>query len=94
MITTIVYVKVKAESVEAFKTASLANSRASSQEEGNLRFDVLQNDEDSSCFVLYEAYENKAQALRHKETSHYALWRETVAGMMAEPRKGVTYTHA
>jgi len=94
MVTTIVYVKVKPECVDAFKRASLLNSQASAKENGNLRFDVLQNDMDPTNFVLYEAYASKAQAALHKDTPHYAAWRETVADMMAEPRKGVAYSHA
>jgi autoinducer 2-degrading protein len=61
------------------------------KEKGNLRFDLLQLEADTTQFVLYEAYEDEASAAAHKETPHYKEWRETVADWMAEPRKGVRY---
>jgi len=91
MISTIVYVQVKAEFVDAFLAASVVNHEASISENGNLRFDVLQSETDPCHFVLYEAYLSKAHAAAHKETAHYATWRDCVASMMAEPRKGVAY---
>jgi autoinducer 2-degrading protein len=58
-------------------------------EAGNRRFDVLQDSEDEGRFILYEAYATAEDAAAHKQTPHYAEWRDTVAEMMAEPRKGV-----
>ena len=86
---TFVHVHVKPESVTAFIDASHANHSASIQEVGNRRFDVLQDPQDPTRFVLYEAYESADAAAAHKQTAHYAAWRDTVADMMAEPRKGV-----
>jgi quinol monooxygenase YgiN len=40
---------------------------------------------------LVEVYRTDADPARHKETAHYAKWRDTVAEMMAEPRFSVTY---
>lgn len=91
MITTLVHVHVKEDCIQSFIEASLTNSRNSMKEIGNCRFDVLQSAEDPSLFVLYEAYETAAQAAAHKTTAHYALWRDTVAPMMEEPRKGIPY---
>ncbi len=85
---TLVHVCVKPESVAAFIAATRANHDASTQEPGNRRFDVLQSPEDSTRFVLYECYASAEDAAAHKTTSHYALWRQTVADMMAEPRRG------
>lgn len=82
-----VFVKVKPGTEEAFKEASLKNARSSAQEEGVARFDVLQDKDDSTQFVLVEVYKNADQApVAHKATAHYSEWRETVADMMAEPR--------
>ena len=92
MHTTIVYVHVKNGMEEAFIEACRKNHEASIREPGNRRFDVLQSREAPSRFVLYEAYATEEDAKAHKETAHYQEWRETVADMMAEPRKGVTYT--
>lgn len=88
---TIVQIKVKPESVEAFKAATMKNARASRQEPGVLRFDMCQQADDPSRFVLYEAYTDVQAVGAHKETSHYKVWRDTVAEMMAEPRVGLKY---
>ncbi|MCF8226787.1 MAG: antibiotic biosynthesis monooxygenase [Bacteroidales bacterium] len=92
MVTTIIYVSVLHEYIDAFITATEKNHEQSVKEDGNLRFDFLQNEEEPGSFVLYEAYEDEEKAAAHKSTSHYLEWRETVAPMMAEPRKGVRYT--
>lgn len=86
-----VHVHVKPECVEAFKTATLENARNSVQEPGIARFDVCQEQDNPNRFVLVEAYRNSDAPAKHKETAHYAKWRDTVADMMAEPRKGVKY---
>lgn len=91
MYVTIVNVSVSAEYVDEFIAASLINHKASVREPGNRRFDVLQNAIEPTKFVLYEAYDSAADAKAHKDTDHYATWRETVAHMMAEPRQSVTY---
>jgi len=88
---TLVHVHVKPERVEDFVAATRANHEAAVREPGNRRFDVLQSTEDPSRFVLYEAYASAEDAAAHKGTAHYAAWRDRVADMMAEPRKGVPY---
>ena len=85
---TIVHVWVKPEYRDAFIEATRANHLASVQEPGNRRFDVLQDAADPDKFVLYEAYAGAEDAAAHKETAHYLKWRETVADMMARPRRG------
>jgi (4S)-4-hydroxy-5-phosphonooxypentane-2,3-dione isomerase len=87
----IVYVHVKPEARDDFMRASLENARQTVQEPGALRFDVLQQADDPNRFVLYEVYRDEAGAKAHKETAHYARWRETVEPWMAEPRRGVKY---
>ena len=82
-----VFVKTKPGTEAAFQEASLQNARASAQEEGVARFDVLQDTEDPCQFVLVEVYKNASAPALHKETEHYATWRDTVADMMAEPRQ-------
>ena len=86
-----VHVRVKPEHIEAFKTASAANARNSIEEPGVARFDVLQNCDDASRFILVEVYRTPEAAAAHKETAHYRTWRDTVAEMMAEPRAGIRY---
>ena len=86
-----VYVHVKPESVEAFKSATIANARESIKEPGIARFDFAQQAEDPTRFVLVEAYREANAPAAHKQTSHYQTWRDTVAPMMAEPRSSVKY---
>ena len=88
-----VYVRVKPDSVEAFREATLANARQSVQEPGIARFDVCQQNDDPTRFVLVEVYRTPDAPARHKETQHYQTWRDTVASMMAEPRTNVKYTN-
>jgi quinol monooxygenase YgiN len=88
-----VHVHVKPECVEAFRAATLANARASAQEPGIARFDVVQQQDDPTRFVLVEVYRTADAPARHKETAHYAAWRDAVAPMMAEPRTSVKYSN-
>ena len=88
-----VHVTVKPGMEQAFAEATLANARQSVQEPGIARFDVVQDLSDPTRFVLVEAYRDEEATLRHKETAHYATWREAVADMMAEPRRSVKYAN-
>ncbi|WP_414664072.1 putative quinol monooxygenase [Horticoccus sp. 23ND18S-11] len=88
-----VHVHVTADSVEAFKAATLANARASVREPGIARFDVVQQADDPTRFVLVEVYRTAAAPAAHKETAHYATWRDTVAPMMASPRTSVKFAN-
>lgn len=85
---TLVHVRVKPEAIDAFIAACHANHLASTWEPGNRRFDILQDPQDPSRFLLYEAYASPEAAAAHKTTPHYAAWRDAVAEMMAEPRRG------
>ena len=86
-----VFVSVKKGREEDFLTTSLANARASSREEGIARFDVIQQEDDPTKFVLVEVYNNDGAPAAHKETDHYLAWRAAVEDMMAEPRKAIKY---
>lgn len=86
-----VHVQVRPESVADFQQATLENARASVQEPGIARFDVVQQQDDATRFVFIEVYRTLDAAAAHKETAHYAKWRDTVAPMMAEPRQSVKY---
>ena len=93
MIIVHVHVHVKPEFVDAFRAASIENARNSVHEPGVARFDVMQQADDASRFVLVEVYRTPEDPARHKETPHYQLWRDTVAEMMAEPRVGIKYAN-
>ncbi len=86
-----VFVHVKPEFVDAFIEASLENARNSVQEPGIARFDVIQQLDEPTRFTLVEVYRTQEDPAHHKETAHYARWRDTVAEMMAEPRSSVKY---
>jgi quinol monooxygenase YgiN len=88
-----VHVHVKPESVEAFTAATITNARLSRLEPGVLRFDVLQQADDPTKFVLVEIYRDAAASAAHKDTPHYPVWRDTVAPMMAEPRSSVKFSN-
>jgi (4S)-4-hydroxy-5-phosphonooxypentane-2,3-dione isomerase len=88
-----VHVKVKAEFVEAFIKATIENARKSIQEPGIARFDVVQQQDDRSRFVLVEVYRTDDAPAKHKETVHYQTWRDVVAPMMAEPRSSVKFVN-
>jgi quinol monooxygenase YgiN len=86
-----VFVHVKPDAVDAFSAATLDNARSSVQEPGVVRFDVVQQDDDPTRFLLIEIYRTPTDPARHKETAHYLAWRDAVEPMMAEPRRSVKY---
>lgn len=93
MIVVHVHVHTNAESVEAFRAATVANARESVKEPGIARFDFFQHQDDPTRFLLVEVYRNAQAPAAHKETKHYQTWRDTVASLMAEPRSSVKYTN-
>lgn len=88
-----VHVQVKPECIEAFRAATMQNARQSIQEPGIARFDVVQQADDPTRFVLVECYRTAEAPAAHKETAHYLRWRDTVANMMAVPRTSVKYVN-
>jgi (4S)-4-hydroxy-5-phosphonooxypentane-2,3-dione isomerase len=88
-----VHVHVKPDSVEAFKQATIANATQSIREPGIARFDLLQQSGDPSRFILVEVYRTAEAPAHHKETPHYAVWRDAVAPMMAEPRTSIKFSN-
>jgi autoinducer 2-degrading protein len=87
----IVHINVKPEFVEQFKAESQENARNTVKEPNNIRFDVLQQPDDSTKFVLYEIYTDEAALDSHKQTAHYTQWKSAVDPWMAEPRKATKY---
>lgn len=86
-----VFVQVKPESIDRFIEATKENAGKSLKETGIARFDLMQRQDDPACFVLVEVYRNAEAPARHKETAHYAKWRDTVADMMAVPRSSTKF---
>lgn len=88
---TIVHVHVKTDHINDFIEACRLNHEASIEEDGNRRFDVSQSTEKPGWFILYEAYATAEAAVAHKQTAHYAQWRDTVAEWMEIPRKSLPF---
>jgi len=88
-----VHVQVKPDRVDAFKAATVENAANSVQEPGIARFDLIQQQDDPTRFVLIEVYRTVNDPARHKDTPHYQKWRDTVADMMAQPRTSVKYSN-
>jgi autoinducer 2-degrading protein len=88
-----IHIRVKPESVEAFRQATIANARESVKEPGIARFDVLQQADDPTRFVLMEVYRTAEAPAQHRETPHYETWLATAAEMMAEPRTRAAYAN-
>lgn len=91
MLIVIVNVHVVPDGIEAFERATLDNARASLQEPGIARFDVIRQKDDPQRFVLIEVYRDEGAPAAHKETAHYLKWRDTVAPLMASPRTSQRY---
>ncbi|RPJ25443.1 MAG: antibiotic biosynthesis monooxygenase [Planctomycetaceae bacterium] len=88
-----VHVHVKVDQVDAFRAASVENAKQSVKEPGVARFDVIQQQDDPTRFVLVEVYRTPNDPAKHKETAHYKKWPDTVENMMAEPRSSVKYSN-
>ena len=82
---------VKPAVVQPFIEATLDNARNTRREPGNIRFDVLQAEDDPTRFMLYEVYQRKEDLAAHQQTAHYARWKAAVADWMAQPRQGVKH---
>ena len=91
MMVTCVNIEVKAEFIQEFISECKKNHEQSVQENGNLRFDILQESAEPTKFLLYEAYETEEAAVAHKQTKHYNAWRTAVEHMMAKPRYGIKH---
>ena len=88
-----VHVHVKPDCIEAFREATIQNATQSVREPGIVRFDVIQQNDDDTRFILVEVYRTADDPARHKETAHYATWRDTVADMMATPRTSCKFAN-
>jgi quinol monooxygenase YgiN len=93
MIVVHVHAHVKPDAVDAFRAASIENASASVREPGVARFDVVQSTDDPTRFVLVEVYRSPDAPAAHKQTAHYARWRDAVAELMAEPRTSARYVN-
>ena len=81
-----VLIQVKPEFIDTFKALCIENARSSRKEPGVVRFDVIQQIDDPTCFLLNEVYRSLEDSAKHKETAHYNKWRELAEPLMAQPR--------
>ena len=81
-----IYVQVKPEYIEEFKKISIENARSSVKEPAIARFDVIQQSDDPTRFILVEAYLDESGVANHKQTAHYNKWRETAEKMIVGER--------
>src|SRR5690349_9388882 len=84
-----VTIYVRPENIHDFLTATVAYASLVRQEGGNVRYDVLQSEDDSTCFVVYEAYRSKEDFLIHRKTAHSIRWKEDIEAWMARPRQRI-----
>ncbi len=86
-----VHVSVDEDAVQAFRSATIENAKNSVNEPGIARFDVIQQKDDPTRFVLIEVYRDEEAAVEHKKTEHYQKWRDIVEDMMADSRYSIKY---
>ena len=86
-----ILIHVKNDKIEEFKNASLENAKNSLKEPGIARFDLIQQKDDPTRFLLLEVYRTPKDVVRHKETAHYKRWQETVEPWMQEARTRIIY---
>jgi autoinducer 2-degrading protein len=89
----IVKVKVKPDKREQFLAAIEDDSICSVRDEpGCVRFDVLQDQNDTDTYYFYEVYKDEAGFKAHTETPHLKRWREAAAECLSEPSQATRTT--
>ena len=77
MFIALVKLQVKPELNDEFKTAILKNAQLSVQRDpGCVRFDVLQQEDDPTRWVLYEVYEKEQAWVDHRAAAHFLAFKE------------------
>jgi len=95
MLITQVMFHVKTEHLEAFKAATLENARNSVREPGIARFDMIQQVDDPTRFMLVEVFRDAEAPAKHRESAHFKAWLAAVTegDMLVEPRTRQQYTN-
>jgi quinol monooxygenase YgiN len=91
MIISHVYIHVKPDQVETFKAAAMDNARGANQEPGVISFEVVQQEDDPTRFVLLEVYRDAEAREAHFQTEHFQKWRKIVPDVIAEPNSAHRY---
>jgi (4S)-4-hydroxy-5-phosphonooxypentane-2,3-dione isomerase len=83
----LVQVVVRHELLEEFARALLVNAQQSmAHDAGCVRFDVGQEPDDPTRWVLYEVYESPDDHRRHRESPHFRAYDEVAARAVTEKR--------
>jgi len=86
MLVLLVTVRVKPEHLAEFLPAAWHNAEhAVADEPGCLRFDIIQDREDTHLFRFYEVYKDDAALAAHRQTPHFKKYIEASAPWMAVP---------
>jgi (4S)-4-hydroxy-5-phosphonooxypentane-2,3-dione isomerase len=85
-----VEVNVKPDFIDQFKEAIVKNATQSRLEPGNLRFDVAQDVDDPTKFLLIEVYVDEAARQAHWNSEHFKAYRE-VGSVAVASRVSKTY---
>ena len=81
-----VHIRIKPDKVAEFQDVFRINFEGTSREPGNVRFDVLQDPEDDTHYVIYEVFELEAAVDDHRKTAHYKATVERLDTLMQGPR--------
>jgi len=77
MFVVLVKVQVRPELLDEFKTAILRNASLSVERDpGCLRFDVLQEQDDSTRWNFYEIYEREQEWIDHRSSAHFLAFKD------------------
>jgi len=91
MIVQVVYLEVQTDKMESFLAEVLTNAQASRGEAGVIQFDVIQQIDDPSRFMLYEVYQDEAALEAHRHTPHFKRWVERGVPLLRGERVRVMY---
>ena len=92
MYVVIVSARVKPEQRGRFLEAIEDNAVSAVRDEPDcLRFDVVRNREDPDHYLFYEVYRDEPAFQAHRDTPHFARWREAAEVCLSEPLQA---THA
>jgi autoinducer 2-degrading protein len=81
-----VTVQVKPEHVSEFLDVVRYDAEHSEKDEpGCLRFDVIQDRDDTNRFYFYEVYRDEAALEAHRQTPHFKLYAEKVQPWLVAP---------
>ena len=81
----LVLVTVKAEMLAEFEAALLHNARESVQRDpGCVRFDVSQQQDDPTRWVLYEVYDSPGAHAAHRQSPHFLAYDAVAARALTD----------